>query len=288
METVAPDDRDLGRLRGIYRQRWAAGRQHVAAAERAIGVLDARGIPVVGPADQHVARIAVEPLVVPLVTPRLTVPERSVASAVDALLDAGWRLRPHEDRGSVRRRVLQREWHLQLETQPGLQVVVGVDPSPDVRDDRYAREVWTRATATDGSRHDPGATDLLLAVLSETPHDQHAMRWAIGSAALARATEAFDDATSVFSAPAVAYLLPCLVSRLEFLLSVDQGSGSLGAALAAARAARRNAERRAAPPARVVARQLAHRSRQLRVLAASIRRHGGLGETIMHVFRGRR
>lgn len=287
MEAMAPDDRDIGRLRGIYRQRWAAARQHHGAAERAIDALIAHGIAVIGPPDQQLAASVTEPLVLPIDVPRLTVRERSVAPAIDVLRDAGWQPAPGDDPGSSRRRLVRRDWPLRQAAQPGLNVVVGVDVNPSVRDDAYARSAWDRAAVRSSGRSDVGAGDLLLAALSDGPGDAGSLRWAIGSTALARATAEFHDAEGVFSTPAVGWLLPCLVSRMEFLLSVDPNLRSLERPLAAARSGLESFDRRSAPPG-ALARQAAHRSRQARALVAGVRRHGGVRRAVADLLAPRR
>lgn len=287
MERCAPEDRDLGRLRGIYRQRWVTRQRHVVAAERAMHALATSGVRCLGPADHDALPVVVEPLVLPLVTPRVTVPEHQMRGALEALADAGWRIRRDESRSSIRQRLIRIEWEFEEHTQSGSRVVLGVRFNPAVHDENFESTVWERSTGDRQGRCRASSTDLFVAFLTETPRDPQTLRWAIGALALARHTDAFPDIESVLTDPAVGHLLPIMVSRLEYLATVDHELASLERTLAVARTARAERDRRLPGTTTFVRRQWRHRSRQARVLAASVRRHGGLRSTVGYLFASR-
>lgn len=287
MEQCAPDDRDLGRLRGIYRQRWVTRQRHVIAAERVMHTLATSGVRCLGPADLDTLPVVEAPMVLPLVTPRVCVPERQMRDALDALVDAGWRIRRDESRSSTRQRLIRSEWELEDGTQAGSSVVLGVQFNPAVRDDGFESAVWERSTGDQRGRGRAAPTDLFVTFLTETPRDHQTLRWAIGALALARHINVFPDIESVLTNPAVGHLLPVAASRLDFLTTVDHGLASLERPLEVARSASAERDRRPLRSATFVGRQWMHRSRQVRVLTASVRRHGGLRRTVRYLFASR-
>ena len=186
------------------------------------------------------------------------------------------------DRAVVALRMIRTDW--EMETDDGaVAVAIGNHYNPWIRDDPRDGPVWERSTLAETTSRLPHPTDLFVRMLGETPTDPGALRWTIGVVAVARAHPQFRHLESVLGQPASRYLLPCIDSRLEFLLSIDQDLPSVRQALTETRALSRRPAPASAPRRGPVGRQVAHRVRQVGVLVRNVRRYGGIRGTVSYL-----
>jgi hypothetical protein len=211
----------MGRLRGIYRHNWTRSQQHRAVARSVSEALSAAGIPHLGPVDQAASELLSEPGVMPLRRPRVTVPYERSGVALETLIEAGWTItQPRGGIRSVRARLVRTTW--ELEDDSGNAVTVANHYNPALRDREQERAVWERSGAVAGtSARRAAVADLMFATLTDSPAHAEALRWAVGSLAIARAHPSGVDLSCVSDTSVARFLLPLVEARLAFLGSVD-------------------------------------------------------------------